>query len=124
MKQNRSSESRASAFPFVLLMHIPIRFPGVLWGPADVMGHPSWGAAHDPSAALEQRRPWPPAAPELVARFIAAVQRAAERQQLLAVLAGHTHEDGVAVVPRLDGGDSGVRQFTTRPNFAGCEDGM
>ena len=82
------------------------------------MGHPLWGAS-DPNAALEKRRPWPPKAPELVPRFIEAVQRAAGRGQLLAVLAGHTHEDGVAVVPSLEGKDSGVKQFTTRPNFAG-----
>ena len=27
----------------MLLMHIPIYFPGVRWGPSDVMGHPEWG---------------------------------------------------------------------------------
>lgn len=25
------------------MMHIPIYFPGLTWGPTDVMGHPAWG---------------------------------------------------------------------------------
>ena len=34
---------RNSGDRFVLLMHIPIYFPGITWGPSDVMGHPMWG---------------------------------------------------------------------------------
>ena len=48
----RSSPRNSSEF-LVLLMHIPIYFPGLTWGPSDVMGHPFWGH----SAAPRKRTP-------------------------------------------------------------------
>eukprot|EP00913_Durusdinium_trenchii_P002745 g2539.t1 len=71
------------------------------------MGHPEWGTGSDQNAALEGRLPWPSEAPPLVSRFIREVQRTAERRHLLAILTGQSSCD------------TGVRQFTTRPNFAG-----
>ena len=116
-----------SGQPFVLLMHIPIFFPGLAWGPEDVMGHPNWGTASDRNAEVERRRKWPTQASPSTAIFIEAVKSAAETKQLLAVLTGHTHRDAVVPVPcKSQTGPSiqrtcttQVRQFTTRPNFAG-----
>lgn len=104
----------------VLLMHIPIYFPGLTWGPSDVMGHPFWGAATDQNAEVEERQKWPLEAPQLVKDFIQSVKTAAEKRQLLAILTGHTHENGVVPVPCASTcDDSGVKQFTSRPNFGG-----
>ena len=46
------------------------------------------GTAADKNAQVEQRQPWPKAAPQLVTDFIRSVKAAAEKKQLLAILTG------------------------------------
>eukprot|EP00746_Dinoflagellata_sp_MGD_P077463 gnl/MRDRNA2_/MRDRNA2_31077_c0_seq1.p1 gnl/MRDRNA2_/MRDRNA2_31077_c0~~gnl/MRDRNA2_/MRDRNA2_31077_c0_seq1.p1 ORF type:complete len:428 (+),score=53.59 gnl/MRDRNA2_/MRDRNA2_31077_c0_seq1:160-1443(+) len=91
--------------PMVLVMHIPIVFPGLPnWPVQEVMGHPKWGRRSDPSADLEGRLPWPSTGemPNRTDDFIKAVKEAAESEKLLAVLTGHTHENAIVHIPCSD----------------------
>jgi len=113
----------ATGHLFVLLMHIPIFFPGVTLGPEDVMGHPRWSTAFDRNAEIEGRLKWPKQASQSTFEFIEAVQAA---DRLVAILTGHTHQDAVVPVPCPTAASaagrcmpSRPRQFTTRANFQG-----
>ena len=105
---------------FILVMHIPIYFPGMTWGPSDVMGHPLWSDSNDKNAEVEARLKWPKHASQSTVKFIEAVQESAKAEQLVAILTGHTHEAATVPVPcPHDSCKTPVKQFTTRANFGG-----
>lgn len=97
----------ATGDPIVVLVHVPLYAPGrpVEFG----CGHPEWGASRDRWWELERRERWPERHDEVTMAFRHEVFAC---PQVMAVLAGHTHEPSVDNV-------RGVAQIVAAPNAAG-----
>lgn len=99
-------------YPIVLLQHIPLyleqqaKRKGIL-----VMGHPNWGWDEDRHYRVEKRERWSKngnLAP--TTEYLEAVKNSSN---LITVLAGHTHEDGVESV------SESANQYVTGPSRFG-----
>eukprot|EP00928_Gymnodinium_smaydae_P050610 TRINITY_DN34166_c0_g1_i1.p1 TRINITY_DN34166_c0_g1~~TRINITY_DN34166_c0_g1_i1.p1 ORF type:complete len:422 (+),score=63.95 TRINITY_DN34166_c0_g1_i1:2-1267(+) len=78
--------------PAVVLLHIPLMFPGVDLPPQEVCGHPEWGSARDVNGGVENRTSWPKENLPSTLSFLRFVQaQSAPSGRIVAVLAGHTH---------------------------------
>lgn len=85
----------ASDAPTLVLLHMPLKLPGVRLHPVYVCGDPTWGLTSDSTYGIEKRLPWP-ASGNLPStqRFIELVQNhAAPNGQILALMTGHVHKD-------------------------------
>jgi hypothetical protein len=99
----------ASKLPVLLMIHIPLYAPGrpVSFG----CGHPEWGAKADQNYQLERRERWPEKGhTETTLAFHKEVVNA---QNLIGVLAGHTHRQSLDVM-------NGLPQIVTNANATGA----
>mmetsp|Transcript_68584 Transcript_68584/g.135637 ORF Transcript_68584/g.135637 Transcript_68584/m.135637 type:complete len:574 (-) Transcript_68584:164-1885(-) len=120
--------------PMVLVVHVPLSVPQGL-SPLNgfpLCGDPAWGASVDRWWQMERRRPWPETGSgQSTALFLEAVQAAASpRGPLIAVLAGHVHQQHVSPIhPEAAHTDDihtveanlgwGAKQYVSLPAFNG-----
>ena len=94
--------------PFLLMMHIPLYMPGRSMGFG--CGHPEWGAKSDKNFIIERREKWPETGhSEVTMTFLNEVFAA---DNLLMVLAGHTHRQSLDI-------KNGIPQIVSGHNAAG-----
>jgi len=81
-------EQIAGNRPAVLMVHVPMYVPGrnIFFG----CGHPDWNAAHDPYWQIERRPQWPAGGHSVTT--MAFHKEVFEAENLLGILAGHTHQ--------------------------------
>ncbi len=101
-------EQAEMEFPLLLLMHIPLYMPGRSVGFG--CGHPDWGEKSDHDFEVERREKWRKEGHTKVTMdFWKAVFTA---PNLLAVLAGHTHQQSLDI-------KNGIPQLVSRENASG-----
>jgi predicted phosphodiesterase len=102
------NEQAASGNPMLLLMHIPLYVPGRSIGFG--CGHPEWGEKTDRNFEIERRRKWrKDGHTQTTMDFCEAVF---EAPNLLAILAGHIHENSLDI-------KNDVPQIVSRENASG-----
>jgi predicted MPP superfamily phosphohydrolase len=97
-----------SGLPLLLLMHIPIYMPGRTMGYG--CGHPKWGEKTDRNFEIERREKWRKEGHTKVTLDFC--EEAFNAPNLLAVLAGHTHQQSLDI-------KNGVPQIVSRDNACG-----
>ncbi len=99
----------ARKMPVLLMVHIPLYAPGrpVSFG----CGHPDWGAKADQNYVLERRERWPEKGH--TATTLAFYKEVILAQNLIGVLAGHTHRQSLDVM-------NGLPQIVTNANATGA----
>ena len=103
----------ARGLPTVLLLHIPIYTPGDAGRDATgSCGNPSWGWDTDRNFAIERRERWPKSGNMKSTTDF--VDRVRKTENLIAVLAGHTHK------ARTDKLSDSATQYVTQ---AACDGG-
>ena len=97
-----------SGLPLLLLMHIPIYMPGRTLGFG--CGHPKWGAKTDRNYEVERREKWRKEGHTKVTMDFC--EEAFNAPNLLAVLAGHTHQQSLDI-------KNGIPQVVSGHNACG-----
>lgn len=94
--------------PLLLLMHIPLYVPGRTMGFG--CGHPDWGEITDRNYEIERREKWRKEGhTQVTMEFCQAVFNA---PNLLAILAGHTHQQSLDI-------KNGIPQLVSKENASG-----